>query len=46
MVRPVPRRYGIMPIPSMNLFSSGQVVKQIAGAKPKSALLRGLAEYI
>ena len=42
----VSQRYGIMAIPTMNVFSGGQVVKQIVGAKPKSAILRELAEYI
>jgi thioredoxin 1 len=42
----VAQRYGIMAIPTMNVFSGGEVVKQIVGAKPKSALLRELAEYI
>ena len=40
------QRYGIMAIPTMNVFSGGEVVKQIVGAKPKSALLRELAEFI
>jgi thioredoxin 1 len=30
----------------MNVFSGGEVVKQVIGAKPKSALLRDLAEFI
>jgi thioredoxin 1 len=42
----VAQRYGIMAIPTMNVFSGGQVVKQIVGAKPKSAMLRELAEFI
>ena len=42
----VAQRYSIMAIPTMNVFSGGQVVKQIVGAKPKSALLRELAEFI
>jgi thioredoxin 1 len=42
----ISQRYGIMAIPTMNVFSGGEVVKQIVGAKPKSALLRELAEYI
>jgi thioredoxin 1 len=42
----VSRRYGIMAIPTMNVFSGGEVVKQIVGAKPKSALLRELADFI
>jgi thioredoxin 1 len=42
----ISQRYGIMAIPTMNVFSGGEVVKQIVGAKPKSALLRELAEFI
>jgi thioredoxin len=42
----VAQRYGILQIPTLNVFSGGEVVKQVIGAKPKSALLRELAEYI
>ena len=42
----VAQRYGILAIPTMNVFSGGEVVKQIVGAKPKSQLLRDLAEFI
>jgi thioredoxin 1 len=42
----VAQQYQIMAIPTMNVFKDGQVVKQIVGAKPKSALLRELAEFI
>jgi len=42
----VAQRYQIMAIPTMSVFSGGEVVKQIVGAKPKSALLRELAEFI
>jgi thioredoxin 1 len=38
--------YGIVSIPTLNVFKGGQVVKQIIGAKPKAALLKDLAEYI
>ncbi len=38
----VAQKYGIMAIPTMNVFSGGQVVKQIVGAKPKSAMLKEL----
>ena len=31
----VSQRYGIMAIPTTNVFSGGQVVKQIVGVKPK-----------
>jgi len=42
----ISQRYGIMAIPTMNVFSGGEVVKQIIGAKSKSALLKELADYI
>jgi thioredoxin 1 len=40
------QRYQILQIPTLNVFSGGEVVKQVIGAKPKSALLRDLAEFI
>ena len=42
----ISQRYGIMAIPTMNVFSGGEVVKQIVGAKSKPALLKELAEFI
>ena len=42
----ITQRYGIMNIPTMSVFMNGAVVKEIVGAKPKSALLRDLAEFI
>jgi thioredoxin len=41
-----PRDYQIMSIPTMILFSKGEQVKQIVGAKPKAALLADLADYL
>ena len=38
--------YGITSIPTMSVFSGGEVVKQIVGAKPKSVLLKDLAPFI
>jgi thioredoxin 1 len=38
----VARRFQIMSIPTMSVFSGGEVVKSIVGAKPKAALLRDL----
>ena len=38
----IARRYQIMSIPTMSVFSGGEVVKSIIGAKPKAALLRDL----
>lgn len=40
------RDYGIMQIPTMNVFKDGEVVKQIMGAKPKRALLKDLGEFL
>jgi thioredoxin 1 len=42
----VTRRYQIMSIPTMSVFSGGEVVKSIVGAKPKAALLRDLEGYL
>ncbi|HEX6854665.1 MAG TPA: thioredoxin [Streptosporangiaceae bacterium] len=42
----VAMKYGIMNIPTLGVFSGGAVVKEIVGARPKSALLRELAEFI
>jgi thioredoxin 1 len=42
----VTRRYQILQIPTLNVFSGGKLVKQLIGAKPVSALERELAEYI
>jgi thioredoxin 1 len=41
-----PSTYGIMQIPTLNVFKDGEVVKQIIGAKPKAALMKELAEFI
>ena len=42
----VSQRYGILAIPTMNVFSGGEVVKQIVGAKPKAAMLNELSEFL
>ncbi|HVV77597.1 MAG TPA: thioredoxin [Mycobacteriales bacterium] len=42
----ITRRYQVMSIPTMSVFSGGEVVKSIVGAKPKAALLRDLEDYI
>ncbi|HUC56697.1 MAG TPA: thioredoxin [Streptosporangiaceae bacterium] len=42
----VTRIYGIMNIPTLAVFKDGQVVKEIIGAKPKSALLGELEEFL
>jgi thioredoxin 1 len=42
----VVRTYGIMNIPTLTVFKDGQVMKEIVGAKPKSALLRELEDFL
>jgi len=39
-------KYGVMAVPTINLFSRGEVVKQVIGAKSKAALLREFADFI
>lgn len=39
-------KYGITSIPTLNVYSGGEVVKSIRGAKPKQLLLRDLEEYL
>jgi thioredoxin 1 len=39
-------KYGVMSIPTLNVYQSGDVAKTIVGAKPKAALLRDLDEFI
>ena len=42
----VAAKYGITSIPTMNVYSGGEVVKTIVGAKPKAMLLRDLASFL
>ena len=42
----VAQEYQILAIPNMSVFKGGEMVKSIVGAKPKSALLADLAEWI
>ena len=42
----IAQQYQVMSIPTMSVFQGGKVVKTIVGAKPKSALLKDLADYI
>jgi thioredoxin 1 len=39
-------KYGIRSIPALNVYSGGEVVKGIVGAKPKAILLRDLADFV
>jgi thioredoxin 1 len=40
------QRYGIMVVPTLNLFSGGALVKQVFGARSKAALLREFADHL
>jgi thioredoxin 1 len=42
----VAAEYGIVSIPTMNVYQGGEVVKTIVGAKPKAMLLRDLEAYL
>jgi thioredoxin 1 len=42
----VAAKYGIISIPTLNVYQNGEVVKSIVGARPKAALLRELADFI
>ncbi|GCD36349.1 thioredoxin-1 [Streptomyces chrestomyceticus JCM 4735] len=39
-------KYGVMSIPTMNVYQGGEVVKTIVGAKPKGALERELSDFL
>jgi thioredoxin 1 len=40
------RAYSILSIPTLNVYKGGQVVKQIIGAKSKSAVLKELEAFL
>ena len=40
------RDYNVMSIPTMTMYVDGKPVKSIIGAKPKSAILAELADYL
>jgi thioredoxin 1 len=40
------RGYQVMSIPTMAVFSKGQIVKTIVGARPKAAILKELSEFV
>ncbi|MET9988344.1 thioredoxin [Streptomyces enissocaesilis] len=39
-------KYGVMSIPTMNVYVGGEVAQTIVGAKPKAALERELGSYL
>ncbi|MFE4646335.1 thioredoxin, partial [Streptomyces sp. NPDC056730] len=38
-------KYGVMSIPTLNVYKNGEVAKTIVGAKPKAALVRDLEDF-
>ena len=42
----ITQKYNILNIPTLGVFSDGQVVKELVGARSKSALLRELADFL
>jgi thioredoxin 1 len=42
----VTQKYNILNIPTLGVFVGGEVVKELVGARSKSALLRELADFI
>ena len=41
-----PAQYRVTGIPTMNVYSGGELVKTIVGARPKAALLDQLGEFL
>ncbi|MEU6990797.1 thioredoxin [Streptomyces sp. NPDC046465] len=39
-------KYGVMSIPTLNVYQHGEVAKTIVGAKPKGAIEKDLADFI
>ena len=39
-------RYGVVSIPTLTVYSGGEVAKTIVGARPKPALLRELSDFL
>jgi thioredoxin 1 len=42
----VTQKYNILNIPTLGVFKNGEVVKELVGARSKSALLRELADFL
>ncbi|MEW1958923.1 thioredoxin [Kineococcus sp. NPDC059986] len=42
----VAAKYGVTSIPTLNVYSGGEVVKTIIGARPKPALLKELEDFV
>ena len=42
----ITQKYGILNIPTLGVFKNGEVVKELVGARSKSALLRELSDFL
>jgi thioredoxin 1 len=40
------QKYGVLAVPTMHAFAGGEVVRQVIGARSKSALLRDFADFL
>jgi thioredoxin 1 len=40
------QKYAVLHVPTMSLFSGGEVVRQVVGAQSRAALEREFAEYL
>ncbi len=40
------RKYAILHVPTVSVFSGGEVIKQVVGARSKSALVREFADVL
>ena len=41
-----PVNYGVLSLPTIQIWVGGEVVKSFTGAKPKSVLLKAIDEYL
>ena len=41
-----PAQYRVTGLPTMNLYLNGELVKSIVGVKPRSAILKDLADFV
>ncbi|OUZ12558.1 thioredoxin [Aeromicrobium sp. PE09-221] len=41
-----PAQYRVTGLPTINLYQNGEVVRSIVGARPKSAILSEISDYI
>ena len=42
----ISQRYGVLPVPTISLFSGGEVVRQVVGVRSRAALEREFAGFL